>query len=110
MRLTVQPLQWISAGLLCATATGMAAWLFGYPFLSTHFRYLDLPIIGAIPMASALLFDIGVFARSEEHTSELQSLMRLSYAVFCLKKKTHDLNTLREQYSYNIIDTIHNLE
>src|SRR3546814_10271422 len=31
-------------------------------------------------------------ARSEEHTSELQSLMRISYAVFCLKKKKH--NTL----------------
>src|SRR3546814_6231196 len=29
-----------------------------------------------------------VVARSEEHTSELQSLMRISYAVFCLKKKT----------------------
>src|SRR3546814_3077692 len=29
-----------------------------------------------------------VFARSEEHTSELQSLMRISYAVFCLNKKT----------------------
>src|SRR3546814_7188689 len=29
-----------------------------------------------------------VLARSEEHTSELQSLMRISYAVFCLKKKT----------------------
>src|SRR3546814_4147671 len=29
------------------------------------------------------------FSRSEEHTSELQSLMRLSYAVFCLKKKRH---------------------
>src|SRR3546814_1944705 len=28
------------------------------------------------------------FRRSEEHTSELQSLMRISYAVFCLKKKT----------------------
>src|SRR3546814_8393407 len=28
--------------------------------------------------------------RSEEHTSELQSLMRISYAVFCLKKKTYD--------------------
>src|SRR3546814_8623697 len=28
-------------------------------------------------------------ARSEEHTSELQSLMRISYAVFCLKKKTN---------------------
>src|SRR3546814_3960777 len=30
--------------------------------------------------------------RSEEHTSELQSLMRISYAVFCLKKKTHTTN------------------
>src|SRR3546814_2119835 len=30
--------------------------------------------------------------RSEEHTSELQSLMRISYAVFCLKKKTHYMN------------------
>src|SRR3546814_5163900 len=29
-----------------------------------------------------------IFGRSEEHTSELQSLMRISYAVFCLKKKT----------------------
>src|SRR3546814_7123660 len=31
---------------------------------------------------------IAAFVRSEEHTSELQSLMRISYAVFCLKKKT----------------------
>src|SRR3546814_2420942 len=31
----------------------------------------------------------GIIARSEEHTSELQSLMRISYAVFCLKKKTN---------------------
>src|SRR3546814_3043475 len=31
----------------------------------------------------------GTGPRSEEHTSELQSLMRISYAVFCLKKKTH---------------------
>src|SRR3546814_5747199 len=39
-----------------------------------------------IPMAMALLAP----NRSEEHTSELQSLMRISYAVFCLKKKmTH---------------------
>src|SRR3546814_2402052 len=34
-------------------------------------------------------------ARSEEHTSELQSLMRISYAVFCLKKKN---NTIRTNY------------
>src|SRR3546814_2439546 len=38
------------------------------------------------------------FSRSEEHTSELQSLMRISYAVFCLKKKTknkqHQTNSI----------------
>src|SRR3546814_1758090 len=33
------------------------------------------------------------FERSEEHTSELQSLMRISYAVFCLKKKKDKQNT-----------------
>src|SRR3546814_3843517 len=32
--------------------------------------------------------------RSEEHTSELQSLMRISYAVFCLKKKKNETNNL----------------
>src|SRR3546814_9475233 len=34
------------------------------------------------------LVDLDADMRSEEHTSELQSLMRISYAVFCLKKKT----------------------
>src|SRR3546814_8444628 len=33
----------------------------------------------------------GITSRSEEHTSELQSLMRISYAVFCLKKKKQNL-------------------
>src|SRR3546814_5429130 len=38
--------------------------------------------------------------RSEEHTSELQSLMRISYAVFCLKKKKYiNQNTKQSQYS-----------
>src|SRR3546814_3155460 len=36
---------------------------------------------------AAFVFTAGIVARSEEHTSELQSLMRISYAVFCLKKK-----------------------
>src|SRR3546814_3655350 len=34
---------------------------------------------------------VNVTLRSEEHTSELQSLMRISYAVFCLKKKKHTI-------------------
>src|SRR3546814_5483944 len=37
--------------------------------------------------ARAVAFEHRAVARSEEHTSELQSLMRISYAVFCLKKK-----------------------
>src|SRR3546814_4555788 len=36
--------------------------------------------------------DLDDIYRSEEHTSELQSLMRISYAVFCLKKKTNDIH------------------
>src|SRR3546814_9217684 len=40
-----------------------------------------------------------IYRRSEEHTSELQSLMRISYAVFCLKKKNHTDN------NSNISDT-----
>src|SRR3546814_5485888 len=38
---------------------------------------------------------IGRDARSEEHTSELQSLMRISYAVFCLKKKNKTKTTTK---------------
>src|SRR3546814_7926661 len=38
--------------------------------------------------------------RSEEHTSELQSLMRISYAVFCLKKKKTILNNIQTQHLY----------
>src|SRR3546814_11213199 len=41
------------------------------------------------PQAHALAEGTHGVGRSEEHTSELQSLMRISYAVFCLKKKKH---------------------
>src|SRR3546814_2023173 len=41
------------------------------------------------PAVVATLRDYASRVRSEEHTSELQSLMRISYAVFCLKKKTN---------------------
>src|SRR3546814_4644400 len=37
--------------------------------------------------------------RSEEHTSELQSLMRISYAVFCLKKKKYTCNTMLTKHT-----------
>src|SRR3546814_10025679 len=47
-----------------------------------------------------LLHAAGQFARSEEHTSELQSLMRTSYAVFCLKKKKrHHIKTAQRTHN-----------
>src|SRR3546814_5420852 len=59
--------------------------------------HLDLPRMTAGGFAGGLF---AVFVpRSEEHTSELQSLMRISYAVFCLKKKTY---TTRRQYTVRI--------
>ena len=60
--LRVLPLRWMGLGLLTASATGLAAFLFGYPFLTSHARYLSLPLVGEVPLASALLFDLGVFA------------------------------------------------
>src|SRR3546814_4147319 len=44
--------------------------------------------------------------RSEEHTSELQSLMRISYAVFCLKKKHNHTHNIKVKHN-NTIPTIH---
>src|SRR3546814_9259703 len=58
----------------------------------THFATIGL---GLWLASSPLIFGIAdadsVASRSEEHTSELQSLMRISYAVFCLKKKNYTI-------------------
>src|SRR3546814_3069583 len=72
------------------------------PQLSLRHDHDDLPILGnfqesAHDMLALGCLQIGRMAarpkapgeRSEEHTSELQSLMRISYAVFCLKKKKY---------------------
>src|SRR3546814_6206717 len=48
---------------------------------------VDLADVGEKLVAEALALGGAAHERSEEHTSELQSLMRISYAVFCLKKK-----------------------
>jgi multicomponent K+:H+ antiporter subunit A len=61
-RLRIHPLNWIGLGLLFAAGTGAAALPFGRPFLTSYFSYVDLPGIGALPLASAMLFDLGVFA------------------------------------------------
>src|SRR3546814_14276113 len=58
----------------------------------------DVPSIEAAPMQAAA---VTVAARSEEHTSELQSLMRISYAVFCLKKKKQKMKKIDITSSVN---------
>jgi multicomponent K+:H+ antiporter subunit A len=51
----------IGAGLLVACATGLGSAWFGHPFLTSTFAHPVLPIIGELPLASAALFDLGVF-------------------------------------------------
>src|SRR3546814_2063409 len=59
-----------------------------YAALALWFRLGEAwRLLAFVSLAGAVFF-LAWFARSEEHTSELQSLMRISYAVFCLKKKT----------------------
>jgi multicomponent K+:H+ antiporter subunit A len=54
--------QWlIAGGILIASATGLGSWMFGKPFLTTWFDYFHLPWIGEFELASAMLFDLGVY-------------------------------------------------
>src|SRR3546814_9419848 len=57
--------------------------------------------MGLLLLRHHVLFGQAEAERSEEHTSELQSLMRISYAVFCLKKKTHNTCPLRSVCNLN---------
>src|SRR3546814_7900291 len=79
---------WIRTGL-CFEPRGhdMMSGGFLYPPTrdDTDVGILFIETSGCLPMCGH--GTIGIITRSEEHTSELQSLMRNSYAVFCLKKK-----------------------
>src|SRR3546814_2499155 len=63
-----------------------------------------LPIISLASSPTAFTRLMPFNVRSEEHTSELQSLMRISYAVFCLKKKKQIQNS---QYNVTIESLVH---
>src|SRR3546814_6385438 len=61
-------------------------------FMAPIYPAIVSVVLSALPRPQhAAMTGLIVVARSEEHTSELQSLMLISYAVFCLKKKTHRL-------------------
>src|SRR3546814_9131452 len=57
---------------------------------------------GRVALGHSSLSEPHLGLRSEEHTSELQSLMRISYAVFCLKKKKHD--QILDHKKFSIVD------
>ncbi len=61
-RIVVLPVRWMGAGLTISAAVGAGSWIFGYPFLSAHAQYLDIPILGKVPFSTAMLFDFGVFS------------------------------------------------
>ncbi|WP_077621875.1 Na(+)/H(+) antiporter subunit B [Sediminibacillus massiliensis] len=49
------------AGLLIAVTTGIGSFIFGQPFLSHTFTYVHLPVLGEMELATAVLFDLGVY-------------------------------------------------
>lgn len=51
----------IALGVLIAALTGVGSWFFDRPFMTTWFDYFDIPFIGEIELASALIFDLGVY-------------------------------------------------
>jgi len=53
--------RWLGWGLLIACGTGLGAWAFGYPFLTSHTAHLHLPLLGELHVPSAFVFDLGVF-------------------------------------------------
>jgi len=60
-RLRTDFLTWIGAGLLIAGGAGIGSWLLGAPFLTSTYAYWTLPVLGAVPLASAVIFDLGVY-------------------------------------------------
>lgn len=51
----------IAWGIVIAALTGVGSWLFGHPFLTSAFGHFTLPLIGEFELATAMLFDLGVF-------------------------------------------------
>ena len=60
-RVSIDFRPWIGWGLLIAGGTGIAAWFFDAPFLTSTYDYPLWPIVGAVPLASAAAFDLGVY-------------------------------------------------
>src|SRR3546814_4123638 len=81
----------VALGLPCpgdAARRAVITHIDGHPYAMLVEGVEDVAVYDVQPLTSGVALDAGwrSIGRSEEHTSELQSLMRISYAVFCLKK------------------------
>ncbi len=60
-RLPFDYIKLTASGVLVATLTGVASWWFAHPFLTSTFEYVQLPLLGKFELASAMVFDVGVY-------------------------------------------------
>jgi multicomponent K+:H+ antiporter subunit A len=60
-RMNIDYLKLTAAGVLLAALSGAGSWLFGYPFLTSSFGHFTLPLVGEFELATAMLFDLGVY-------------------------------------------------
>jgi multicomponent K+:H+ antiporter subunit A len=80
-----------ASGLLVAIATGVGSWLFGYPFLTSAFGYLQIPVIGQVEWATALLFDLGVYL------TVIGSTLLILYELGRMNQPSHDVKPLASE-------------
>lgn len=80
-------------GVLIATVTGVASWLFGYPFLTSTFTHVHWPWIGEFELASAMAFDAGVYLTVVGATllilAHLGKLAQTTYITDLSAQKNH---------------------
>ncbi|MCW8827844.1 MAG: monovalent cation/H+ antiporter subunit A [Gammaproteobacteria bacterium] len=60
-RMNINYIKLTATGVLLSTLTGLGSWLFGYPFLTSGFGHFHLPLVGEFELATAMLFDLGVY-------------------------------------------------
>src|SRR3546814_2281359 len=112
MRMSLRCMSWRARipGYVSVRTAGKCGWHWrtkalkpaSFPGASAKARRSPFPTNDLCPYWSTMAKSL----RSEEHTSELQSLMRISYAVFCLKKKKSQNNTQNPTETNQIIQPI----
>src|SRR3546814_8304062 len=89
--------RWYAVALLAATPLRLLAFTSSSPWLFLAFVGLFLTVLSPFIACANAALNLVTPGRSEEHTSELQSLMRISSAAVCLKKQTSDTSSIRQR-------------